>query len=160
VLKEQQVIVALGSNLGDRESNLRFGMSALADISRVPLLMSSFWETPAVGAGDASPDYLNAVVCLATDLSPQHLLGELETLEKARGDRIKGDNSPRYLDLDIILYGNLVIESANLTVPHPRFRERLFVLMPLQEIYPDLVIDGISINNLIEASPMLEIRKI
>jgi 2-amino-4-hydroxy-6-hydroxymethyldihydropteridine diphosphokinase len=146
------VALALGSNLGDRRAHLAWAvdrLSALLQDSR----SSPFIETAPVGVPDAQPPYLNAAVTGTTRLEPHDLLAALMALEQARGRTRTGVRSARTLDLDLILYGDLVIDDATLTVPHPRFRERRFVLEPLAAIAPDWVdpVTGLSVRALLDA---------
>jgi 2-amino-4-hydroxy-6-hydroxymethyldihydropteridine diphosphokinase len=126
--------IALGSNLRRPQHQLRkavFALHALPDthIEKV----SSVYRSAALGPGE-QPDYLNAVVLLATRLSPTDLLGALQHVENEQG-RIRDIRwGPRTLDLDLLLYGDAIIDSPQLTIPHPRMRERHFVLYPLFEI--------------------------
>jgi 2-amino-4-hydroxy-6-hydroxymethyldihydropteridine diphosphokinase len=131
-----RVALAVGSNLGDRERALRSAIAALQPhLSH--LRSSSFHETPYVGEGDAQPAYLNAAVVGETSLSPRQLLSVLLTIEHAYGRARPYVNAPRTLDLDLILFGDEVMNELGLVVPHPRFRDRRFVLEPLAEIAAD-----------------------
>ena len=129
------VAIALGSNLGDRESYLRAALEALRPFVH-SLRSSSFHDTAPVGVGD-QPTFLNATAVGETVLSARDLLVALLDLEKRFGRERPYPGAPRTLDLDLILYGDDVIESPDLVVPHPRFRERRFVLEPLAEIASD-----------------------
>ena len=100
--------------------------------------VSSYIDTEPVGVPDAQPPYLNAAAIGRADMAPEALLGQLLELEAERGRRRDTARAARTLDLDLILYGDLVIDRPNLVVPHPRFRTRRFVLEPLAEIAPDL----------------------
>ena len=128
-----RVAVALGSNLGDRAAHLRAAVVALASVLD-GLVVSSIIETDPVDTPDAQPPYLNAVAIGHTGLSPRDLLHALQVIELAHGRARPYRNAPRTLDLDLILYGDEVIDTATLQVPHPRFRERAFVLRPLAEV--------------------------
>src|SRR5262245_49889746 len=128
-----RVAVALGSNMGDRHDHLEHAIRALRqDIA--DLRASSIRETSPVGVPSAQPNYLNAAVVGTTNLPPRSLLDRLLQIERTRGRERPAPLSPRTLDLDLILYGDAVIEEEGLRVPHPRFRERRFVLEPLAEI--------------------------
>jgi 2-amino-4-hydroxy-6-hydroxymethyldihydropteridine diphosphokinase len=132
--------VALGSNLGDREAQLRAAIEALRAPpgSRV-VAISTLYETAPVGPPPQGP-YLNAVVRLRTQLAPRALLERLLGIEVAAGRRRGGPRwSARTLDLDLLLYGSLVLDEPGLTIPHPRLHERAFVLEPLCELAPRLV---------------------
>lgn len=132
------VAIALGSNLGDREAHLAFAWSRLELLLR-PYRASRVFETAPVGVIGRQTPFLNAAVVGHTTLSARDLLAALLGIEAARGRVRPHPHAPRTLDLDLILYGQSVIDEAGLVVPHPRFRERRFVLDPLVEIAPDLV---------------------
>lgn len=129
------VAIALGSNLGDRDASLRAALDGLRS-SIQSMRVSSFHETAPVGVGD-QPLFLNAAAVGETALSPQTLLGALLDIETRLGRERPYPGAPRTLDLDLILYGSEVIDSPGLIVPHPRFRQRRFVLEPLSEIASD-----------------------
>ena len=132
------VAIALGSNLGDRRANLDYGVDALrAHLSRVTI--SAYLETEPSGVAEPQPTYLNAALTGDTDLSARALLDLLLSIERERGRARPRAMAPRTLDLDLILYGSAVIMEPGLTVPHPRFRERRFVLEPLATIAPELI---------------------
>jgi 2-amino-4-hydroxy-6-hydroxymethyldihydropteridine diphosphokinase len=130
--------IALGTNLGDRESHLRFGIYRLSRILD-EMRVSSVRETAPLGVDEPQPAFLNAAVVGTTALTARGLLDAILAIERERGRERPYRNAPRTLDLDLILFGDAVIEEAGLTVPHPRFRERPFVLEPLAEIAPALV---------------------
>jgi 2-amino-4-hydroxy-6-hydroxymethyldihydropteridine diphosphokinase len=131
------VAVALGSNLGDRERHLTDAAEALRPYIS-DLRVSSFFETDPVGVGE-QPRFLNAAATGTTSLSARGLLERLLAIEAAFGRTRPYPGAARTLDLDLILYGDQVIEERDLAVPHPRFRERRFVLEPLNEIAPEWV---------------------
>jgi len=137
-LATSNVVVALGSNLGDREAHLA---SAVARLSQVlsNLRQSNWYDTAPLGVPDDQPRYLNGVVVGQTSLTPRQLLDELLAIEKAAGRTRPSPLAARTLDLDLILFGSERIQEPGLVVPHPRFRERLFVLEPLADLAPDLV---------------------
>ena len=146
-----RVAIALGSNLGDRVAHLDFAVSRLqAILSRV--LVSRYHDTVPVGVTGPQPVYLNAAVVGDTALSADALLKKLLAIEAERGRARPHVHAPRTLDLDLILYGESVIDRPSLTVPHPRFRERRFVLEPLAEIAPQLrdPVSGDSIAELLQ----------
>jgi len=126
--------IALGSNLGDREGNLREAVQRMGALGRVAAV-SGFYDTEPVGYLD-QPRFLNAAVLLETELLPVELLRGLLGVEQEMGrDRANAPpKGPRVIDLDLLLYGELVMQSAELTVPHPAMHERAFVLAPLAEI--------------------------
>jgi 2-amino-4-hydroxy-6-hydroxymethyldihydropteridine diphosphokinase len=128
--------VGLGSNLGDRAAYLLLGLSALSRLPKTHLLrLSPVYETNPVGP--PQPPYLNMVAELETELSPKGLLAEMLRIEKALGRERRERWGPRTLDLDLLLYGDLVLEEAGLSVPHPRLHERAFVLVPLLDLLPE-----------------------
>ena len=130
--------VALGANLGDASAALRQAMDALDALPEVHVLRRSslYRSAPVQSSG---PDYVNAVVQISTTLSAPDLLLQLQALEVAAGRERPYHNAPRTLDLDILTYGQARIDSAQLTLPHPRMLQRAFVLLPLAEIAPELV---------------------
>jgi len=133
-----RVAIALGSNLGDRRAHLEYAIDALGlDLSNISV--SSFSETAPAGVGPEHGVYLNAVVVGDTRLPARILLERLLEIEEERGRTRPYPMAPRTLDVDLILYGDRVIEEDGLSIPHPRFRERGFVLGPLAEIAPDMV---------------------
>jgi 2-amino-4-hydroxy-6-hydroxymethyldihydropteridine diphosphokinase len=136
------VVLALGSNLGDRLANLQGGVDALCarpGLSDVEI--SPVYETAPVG-GPVQPDYLNAVLVAATTLSAQAVLERGQEAESALG-RVRGQRwAPRTLDVDVIVYGTEVSDDPGLTLPHPRAHERAFVLAPWHDLDPGAVIPG------------------
>jgi 2-amino-4-hydroxy-6-hydroxymethyldihydropteridine diphosphokinase len=143
--------IGLGANLGDREENLRAALDQLGTLG--PLRVSSFRETDPVGVTD-QPRFVNAVAELETDLTAEGLLERLLEIERELGrDRSREERwGPRTIDLDLLIYGDEEIEEPGLTVPHPRLAERAFVLEPLHELAPDLVLpDGRRIRDLLAA---------
>lgn len=128
--------IALGSNLGDRLGYLRGAVREMAAVGKI-VAISSLYETTPVGYLD-QPWFLNAVVALDTEASPKGLHRHLQGLEEAAGRQRPFPNAPRTLDLDIVFYGDLVLDRRELTIPHPRLHERAFVLVPLVELAPDL----------------------
>jgi 2-amino-4-hydroxy-6-hydroxymethyldihydropteridine diphosphokinase len=133
-----RVAIALGSNLGDRDAHLRGAVAALSSVL-ARLRVSSFHETEPVGAAMPQPMFLNAAAVGESTLSAPALLDVLLAIEQGFGRERPYPYAPRTIDLDLILYDDAVIDSPGLTVPHPRFRERQFVLEPLNEIAPDWV---------------------
>jgi 2-amino-4-hydroxy-6-hydroxymethyldihydropteridine diphosphokinase len=127
----------LGSNLGDRERLLRDAAAALAPFVD-DIHLSSFYDTAPIGVGDDQPTFLNGALIGRTSLSARELLERLLAIEQEFGRKRPYPGAARTLDLDLILYGdNVINEPPTLIVPHPRFRERLFVLDPLAEIAGD-----------------------
>jgi len=132
-----RVAVALGSNLGDRRAHLDAAVASLGSLIR-SLTVSTYYDTIPAGVTGPQPLYLNAAAVGDTLLPARALLDALLGIETARGRLRPHPNAPRTLDLDLVLYGGAVIDELGLVVPHPRFRERRFVLEPLAEIAPDL----------------------
>ena len=133
-----RVAVGLGSNLGDRVAHLDYAVLRLQSFIR-ELKMSRYYETAPMGADGPQPLFLNAAAVGVTALPPKALLDAMLGVEQERGRTRPRPLAPRTLDLDLVLFGNLIVEEAGLVIPHPRFRERRFVLEPLAEIAPDLV---------------------
>ena len=136
------VVLALGSNLGDRLANLQGGVDALgAEPGLEDVAVSPVYETAPVGGPD-QPDYLNAVLVAVTSLPPRAVLDRGRAAETALG-RVRGPRwGPRTLDVDVIAYGNEVSSDPELTLPHPRAHERAFVLAPWHDVDPDAVLPG------------------
>ncbi len=129
----ESVLIALGSNLGDRLYNLRRAVFELQRVIGV-VRLSRVRETKPVDAPRGSPDFLNMVVAGYTTLSPEELLAELMRIEQRLG-RVRGvRNAPRTIDLDLILHSANVRQSRELTVPHPRYKQREFVMKPFREL--------------------------
>ena len=130
--------VALGANLGDARGAVQAALQALAGLPETLLTAASpLYRSAPVDAG--GPDYVNAVAALQTRLAAPDLLDKLHAIEQAAGRERPWRNAPRTLDLDLLLYGEAHVQSTRLTVPHPRMRERAFVLRPLADIAPHLV---------------------
>ncbi len=146
MLKNQasRVFVALGSNLSGNldcpASQVIRGFHSIKKLSKTKLIrQSSLYQSAPFGYAD-QPDFINAVVEISTQLSPENLLDALLNIELEAGRERPFANAPRVLDLDILLYDDLILQTKKLTLPHPRMHERGFVLLPLAEIAPDLVI--------------------
>jgi len=135
-----RAFIALGANLGDRLATIQAAIGALAKLGKVNAI-SSIYETDPVGLTE-QPSYLNAVLELETELTADDLLAALLNIEREHGRERTFRNAPRTLDLDLVLFGDDRRKSERLTLPHPRMHERAFVLVPLAEIAPDLVIAG------------------
>jgi 2-amino-4-hydroxy-6-hydroxymethyldihydropteridine diphosphokinase len=135
--------IALGSNLGDSAGNVLRAMTRLEAFSKHPILKSSLWQTEPVDCPPGSPNFVNAIVGLVpfADETPESLLLKLQALEKEFCRKPKKiHNEPRPLDLDLICFGNETRASKELTLPHPRAHQRRFVLGPLAELKPDLIL--------------------
>jgi len=145
--------LGLGSNLGDRRRNLEAALDALRAHPQIAVTaVSSFLETEPVGGPPGQGKFLNAAAKIETDLSPAALLEGLKRIERAIG-RTPGPRwGPREIDLDILLYGEEILETGTLVIPHPRLRERRFVLAPLAEIAPEArdPVTGLSVRALLE----------
>lgn len=144
--------IALGSNLGDSRAILEAALKTLAATPNITLKASSSWyQTKAIGP--PQPDYINGCVLLHVQTAPQQLLETLLGIEAQFG-RIRRERwGPRSLDLDLLLYDDLILETPTLQLPHPRMKERAFVLVPLAEIAPDWIepVSGIAIAQLLQA---------
>lgn len=136
-LNSTTVAIALGSNLGDRTAHLEYGFGRLASFLS-HIRRSAVRETAPCGV-EPQPPFLNAAAVGVTRLQPRELLGTLFAIESERGRTRPRPGLPRTLDLDLIFYGQDVIDEPGLQVPHPRFRERRFVLEPLAELAPDWI---------------------
>ena len=133
--------IGLGANLGDANATLAAAFNALEALPESELMQrSSIYRSAPIDS--SGPDYLNAVVKLRTALGAHELLVQLQSIERSHGRERPYRNAPRTLDLDVLLYGMQQIQSPTLIVPHPRAHERAFVLAPLAEIAPQLVIPG------------------
>ncbi len=140
---QNSAIIALGANLGDSRKIISQAMARLQELSDGPILKSSLWQTTPVNCPPNSPMFVNAVAGLAPrgGETPESLLEKLQSLEKEFGRQPKkAFNEPRPLDLDLIAFGNEIRDAETLKLPHPRAHERGFVLQPLSEIAPDLVL--------------------
>ena len=134
--------VGIGANLGDAQANVLDAVRRLALLDGTMVVETSgLYRTAPVDS--SGPDYINAVACIDTAFDPFELLAALQDIEQAHGRERPYRNAPRTLDLDLLLYGDQIITSESLVVPHPRMHERGFVLAPLAEVAPDLVIPGV-----------------
>ena len=131
------VYLSLGSNIGDRAGHLNAAIERLESLGKV-VAASSFYETEPVEV-TAQPWFLNGVVALETEKMPRQLIAAILDLEQKMGRRRVQKKGPRTIDIDILLFGNSVIDMPGLTVPHPAMHERRFVLQPLAEIAPDVL---------------------
>jgi 2-amino-4-hydroxy-6-hydroxymethyldihydropteridine diphosphokinase len=130
------VYLSLGSNLGQRDANLRQAISLLGDLGTVEAV-SGFYETEPMEVERAQPWFLNCAAAVETELPPRKFLARMLALEQAMGRQRVEPKGPRTIDIDILFFGNEVIELPELTVPHPAMHRRRFVLEPLAEIAPD-----------------------
>jgi 2-amino-4-hydroxy-6-hydroxymethyldihydropteridine diphosphokinase len=153
--------LALGSNIGDREQNLKDALAKLAAPDLRVARLSSVYETEPVGF-TAQRWFLNLVVEIETDLFPLQLLSRIAKIEQALGRVRTVKNGPRTLDIDILLYGRAVVRGARLEIPHPRMAERRFVLAPLAELAPELrhPVTHQSIRAMLDAAPAVGARKL
>ena len=145
------VVVAFGSNLGDRQRHILEAAEQVASFLS-GFRLSPLIETAPVGAGtEGDPPYLNAVGVGESALPAAQILTRLQAIEAGAGRTRPYPNAPRTLDLDLVLSGDEILETANLQVPHPRFRERRFVLAPLASLAPDLVdpVSGLTVRDLL-----------
>jgi len=131
------VYLCLGSNLDDRVVNIRKALAMLAEYAVVDTI-SSLYETDPVGYED-QPKFLNVVCRIGTELGPPQLLIAAKTIEAAMGRKPAFRNAPRIIDIDILLFDDITLNSSELIIPHPRLHERAFVLVPLAEIAPDVM---------------------
>jgi len=145
------VYLGLGSNMGDRRASLDRAIEMLSqrlDVAEV----SPVYDTEPVGNVD-QPRFLNLVCKVRTRLAPMGLLTLVKGIESRMGRRDAGHNAPRLIDIDILFFGDEVIESPKLTIPHPRLEERAFVLVPLADIAPELVhpVSGKTVREMLDA---------
>jgi len=154
--------IGLGSNLADPLRQIHQALAALQDLpgSRLVAQSACYRSTPLGGA--AQPDYVNAVAALDTCMAPHALLGCLQRIEKRQGRARTGTRwEPRTLDLDILLFGDLQLDEPALTIPHPGLPQRDFVLYPLQEIAPGLIVPGLgSLQDCIGVCPLRGLQRL
>lgn len=156
-----QVYIGLGSNLENPVEQLKTAIQALNTLSdRGEMKVSPMYQTQPVGPQD-QPDFINAVVGFDTSLSATQLLDELQAIESAQHRQRDAQRwGPRTLDLDLLLYGEEVIDNDRLQVPHPRLHQRAFVLLPLSDIAPDLDIPGMGVlSDLVDSTDISGIRQ-
>jgi 2-amino-4-hydroxy-6-hydroxymethyldihydropteridine diphosphokinase len=156
----EQVVVAVGSNLGDRLAMVKKAGIFLEKLSGSEIVKSSIWESEPVGG--ARYTFYNAAAVISTELQPTELLRSLKEFETKCGrEKNYARWSPRILDLDIITFGNLVIETDNLIIPHPEYKKRLFVLLPMKEICPNQTDSSTHepLGVIIKKAPEIEIHK-
>lgn len=135
----QRVFISIGSNLGDRIANCRAAARLISESPGIRLLKeSSLYENEPWGVKD-QPAFINSVIEIETTLPPRELLVLLKSIETVIGRKTAGRWGPREIDLDIIFYGGGIVDEEGMTIPHPYAHERIFVLLPLAEIAPDLI---------------------
>jgi len=159
-MQSTKCAIALGSNLGDSLTILKSAIETLNNTPEIEVKSHSSWYQTAP-VGPPQPDYINACAILEVTLKPQQLLAKLLEIE-IKFNRIRQEKwGPRTLDLDLLLYDNLVLETPTLTLPHPRMTERAFVLVPLAEIAPDWVhpVTGSAIGQMVKTADFSGIEK-
>jgi 2-amino-4-hydroxy-6-hydroxymethyldihydropteridine diphosphokinase len=155
------VYLSLGSNMGDRQENLRTAIEQLAAAEVRVLRESPIYETEPVGL-TSQRWFLNMVVEAGTELFPMQLLTRTSKIERALGRVRTVPNGPRTIDIDILLYGKATVRSSRLEIPHPRMKERRFVLVPLADLAPDLrhPVTHQTMRQLLGAAPPLTMRQV
>ena len=145
IVVEREAVLSFGANLGDREQAIGRAMLLIERMDGIRVrVKSSLWESPAwkPDGGEGSPDYLNSIVIVGTTLSPDELLAAANALEDAFG-RVRNERyGDRTLDVDLITYEGVVMDTPKLTLPHPLAHTRQFVLQPWLEVQPDAVLPG------------------
>lgn len=143
-LPAARAYIGFGANLGNPAAALSHALEALGKLpdTRVAAHSSCYRSAP-IGVAESHPDYTNAVIALDTALSPQKLLDALLSIEAAYGRCRNAHLAPRTIDLDLLLHGTTTMQTATLVLPHPRLHQRAFVLLPLAEIAPEIVIPGL-----------------
>lgn len=156
-----EAVLSLGSNMGDREFYLKNAVEALKNIPGVELVsVSSVYETEPFGVSDAQKKYLNCCILIKTNLPPFVLLGVCLGIETKLGRQRPYRFAPRTIDIDIIFYENEIINDVNLTLPHPRMKERAFVLVPMMDILPEGKFKNFDFSKKISKYDNLSITKI
>ncbi len=157
----KKIYLGLGSNVGDREANLRAAVQRLQGPDLHVLRVSPVYETEPVGYADQRW-FWNAVAEAETDLFPLQLLARAGQVERALGRRRSIPNGPRTIDIDVLLYGNTIMKSPSLEIPHPRIAERRFVLAPMSDLAPELRHPMLrrTVRELLDAAPQSAVRRI
>ena len=150
--------LALGSNVGERLGQMRSAVCLLRESGVSVLRASSVYQNRAIGMGPDAGQFLNAVVEVETELPPEALLDVCLDVESQLGRVRTGGWSPRTIDVDVLLYGGLTLESERLSLPHPRIVERDFVLCPLCDLNPDLILNGQTVAALLDALPAVDLE--
>ncbi|MGC6424525.1 MAG: 2-amino-4-hydroxy-6-hydroxymethyldihydropteridine diphosphokinase [Lentimonas sp.] len=150
--------LALGSNLGDRLGQMRSALNLLEQDYPLRVVgCSVVYQNRAIGMGEAD-DFLNAVVSIKTELDPELLLDACLTVENQLGRLRTGEWAPRTIDLDVLAYGDIKLETERLQLPHPRIAERDFVAKPLMDIAPNVVVCGKTVAELVAALPAIDLE--
>lgn len=140
--------IGLGANLGDSAATLRLALDELAATAGIDACIASpFYRSAPVDA--SGPDFVNAVARVQTSLAPLALLDALQAIEQGHGRQRPYRNAPRTLDLDLLCYGDLRLDTPRLTLPHPRMHERAFVLLPLRDLAPGMMLNGVPLDVLL-----------
>ncbi len=160
-MKRQTAFIALGANLEGPLTQIRNAFAELGELPKTRLIArSSLYRSAPVGNVN-QPDFINAVAKLETTLPPRALLAALLEIERRHGRLREFPNAPRTLDLDLLLYGDLIHYEHGLTIPHPRMHQRAFVLSPLHEVAPDCVIPGIGlVDDLLAACAGQQLKRL
>lgn len=155
------VYIGLGSNLQNPLQQIKTAINDLQSLAGVTIItVSSLYQSPPMGPAD-QPDYINAVISLETSLSPHQLLDALQSVEQLHGRERKRHWGERTLDLDILLYGDQILDDERLTIPHPGMHERAFVLYPLAEIAPDIEIPGRgALQQILPSCPLGDLQQV
>jgi len=156
----EQVVIAVGSNMGDRLSIIQQTGIFLDQLSEKPIVKATIWESEPVGPSKFQ--FYNTAAKIHTSLSPQELLTTLKEFEQKMGREKNPERwGPRILDLDIIRYSDLVIQTESLIIPHPEYTRRLFVLLPMQEIDSNWLDPtcGITVSEVVKNAPEMDIHK-
>jgi 2-amino-4-hydroxy-6-hydroxymethyldihydropteridine diphosphokinase len=150
----KQVYLSLGSNLGNRQANIEKALGQLNENGIEVRRVSSFYRTEPVGYA-AQPWFVNCAAEAATDLMPLQLMRRCQAIQRGMGRRPGPKNGPRLIDIDILLYENVVMRSAEVTIPHPRMAERRFVLVPLSELAPEArhPLSRLTVREMLQATP-------